>query len=93
MLTLTHAGVDASDDVYAAGLKAIETCKKPDECRLPAARRADDGQEFALGNVEGDVVHRSHIAEGLRKTGQRKDHWPFGRFAVFQALAPLAHRR
>src|ERR1051326_3564246 len=68
--------VDAVDE-HVAGAGRVEPRNQPEQGRLAAARRSDDGDEFAAGDVERERMQdRERIGpadDGLRDVPQR-DH-------------------
>ena len=59
------AGDEASGEVDAAGVEALEPGQDAQERRLAAPGRAQHGQEFALADVERDAGQGPDGAEGL----------------------------
>ena len=44
----------------------LEAREHPERGRLPAAGRADEHEELAVGDVDRQIVHRDHVVEALR---------------------------
>jgi hypothetical protein len=70
------AGVDVVDDRVAdANLSLadlLEAGNHPQRGRLPAAGRADQDHELAVGNLEAQVTDRTHsVVEDLRDVLER----------------------
>src|SRR3990172_11716355 len=57
-----HQAVAYIDVALGQGLQAGE---EADDRGLPAAGRADEDQEFLVGNLQRQVVDGNHIAEAL----------------------------
>ena len=50
---------------HAPGVELLEAEDRAQRRRLARARRPEDGEELAVGDVERDVVHGRHAAEAL----------------------------
>src|SRR5262249_32477537 len=74
----------------AALLRMIEAVDDVEERRLSGAVRPDDGADFALANVEGDVGDRLHAAEGERHVLEREQHLPGQHLARWRSHAAFS---
>ncbi|MDF1701350.1 MAG: terpene cyclase/mutase family protein [Planctomycetota bacterium] len=74
MLTLTHAGVDAQNEVYARGLKALETCKLEFTYRVAALA-------MVLARIDRWKYRAriAHCAQWLVDTQLQEGEWGYPR--------------
>ena len=61
----TSVGDVGSADQHRALLGPLQTDDGAQQRRLARARRAEDAEELAVGDVELDVIERSHLPEAL----------------------------
>lgn len=74
MLTLTHAGIDETNDVYAEGLRALETCKLQYTYRVAALA-------LALARIDARKYRTrlAHCAQWLVDTQLKAGEWGYPR--------------
>jgi len=69
-----HFGARLALEGDAAVLRLIETVDDIEHRGLAGAVRSDDGADFALADIEGDVAHCVHAAERQRDILHRQEH-------------------